>query len=173
MKNYKSLLKNINTFIFDYDGVLTDGTVILTNNGDFLRTANVKDGYAMQLALKKGYNVAIVTGGRSESIRQRFLVLNVHDVYLGVENKIDVFRKYLEERGIKKEQVLYIGDDIPDYHSMKESGIAACPADACEEIKSISHYISPFRGGRGCARDVIEQVLKAQGKWMSDEAFTW
>lgn len=173
MKNYKSLLKEINTFIFDYDGVLTDGTVVLTNEGDFLRTANVKDGYAMQLAIKKGFNVAIISGGRSESIRKRFLVLGIHDVFLGVESKIEVFFNYLREHDIKKEQVLYLGDDIPDYHTMKEAGVAACPADACEEIKAISHYISHLKGGRGCARDVIEQVLKAQGKWMTDEAFTW
>ena len=173
MKNYKSLLKNINTFIFDYDGVLTDGTVVLMNNGDFLRTANVKDGYAMQLAVKKGYNLAIISGGRSESIRQRFLVLGIHDVFLGTESKIEVFHDYLKEHDVQNEQVLYLGDDIPDYLPMKESGIAACPADACEEIKAISHYISHLKGGRGCARDVIEQVMKAQGKWMTDEAFSW
>ena len=173
MKNYKSQLKNITTFIFDYDGVLTDGTVVLTNDGDFLRTANVKDGFAMQLAVKKGFNVAIISGGRSDTIRKRFLVLSIHDVFLGVDSKIDVFHKYLKDHYLKSEEVLYLGDDIPDLKPMMEVGIAACPADAAEEIKSISHYISHLKGGQGCARDVIEQVMKAQGKWMTDDSFTW
>ena len=173
MKNYKELLKHINTFIFDHDGVLTDGTVILTSNGDALRTANVKDGYALQLAVKKGYRVAIISGGYSESMLRRFEALKIKDVFLGVERKIEVFRDYIRDNNLNPEEILYMGDDIPDFEIMKQVGVAACPADAVEEIKAISAYISHLGGGRGCARDVIEQVMKIQGKWMSDGAFHW
>ena len=173
MKNYKSLLKNITTFIFDYDGVLTDGTVILQADGEALRTANVKDGYALQLAVKMGYNVAIISGGNSASMNKRFEALKITDFYLGVENKLEVLQNYLKEKGIDPENVLYMGDDIPDYKSMKEAGIACCPADAIPEIKSISQYISDKGGGKGCVRDVIEQTLKMQGKWMTEDGFRW
>jgi 3-deoxy-D-manno-octulosonate 8-phosphate phosphatase (KDO 8-P phosphatase) len=173
MKNYKALLKPITTFIFDYDGVLTDGTVVLMAEGEPLRTANVKDGYALQLAVKKGYNVAVISGGRSKTIHHRLQMLNVHDVFIGVESKYEVLMKYMEEKGLSKEQIIYMGDDIPDYHVMHEAGIAACPADAADEIKSISDYISPLAGGQGCARDIIEQVMKVQGNWMNNDAFKW
>jgi len=173
MSNYKELLKEVNTFIFDYDGVLTDGTVILMNDGDALRTANVKDGYALQLAVKKNYRVVIISGGISDSIRNRFEGLNVKDVFLGVVNKLAVYEDYLSEHKIQPRHVLYMGDDIPDYEVMLKSGVPSCPADAAQEIKSISKYISHFDGGRGCVRDVIEQVLKIQGKWMNDDAYHW
>ena len=173
MSNYKELLREVNTFIFDYDGVLTDGTVVLLNEGDALRTANVKDGYALQLAVKKNYRVVIISGGISESIRNRFDGLNVKDVYLGVVNKLLVYEEYLLKNNIQPNSVLYMGDDIPDYEVMLKAGVPSCPADAAEEIKSISKYISHFDGGRGCVRDVIEQVLKIQGKWMNDDAYHW
>lgn len=173
MKNYKSLLKNISTFIFDYDGVLTDGTVILQADGEALRTANVKDGYALQLAIKMGYNVAIISGGNSASMHRRFEVLKIKDFFLGVENKLEVFENYLKEKGIDRESVLYMGDDIPDFKTMKEVRVACCPADASPEIKSISHYISDKAGGKGCVRDIIEQTLKMQGKWMTEDGFKW
>lgn len=173
MKNYKELLKNITAFVFDYDGTLTDGTVILLDEGQPLRTANVRDGYAIQLAVKKGFHVIIISGGRSKSIETRFKMLNVEHVFLGIEHKLDTLKEFLLEKGLKPENVLYMGDDIPDYHAMKYSGVAACPADAAEEIKAVSHYISHLKGGQGCGRDVIEQVLKAQGLWMNDDAFTW
>ena len=173
MKNYKSLLKNVTTFIFDYDGVLTDGTVILQPDGEALRTANVKDGYALQLAVKNGYNVAIISGGNSASMNKRFEALKIKDFYLGVENKLEVFQNYIKEKGINPENVLYMGDDIPDYKSMKEAGIACCPADASPEIKSISQYISDKGGGKGCVREVIEQTLKIQDRWMSEDGFKW
>ncbi|MFZ4706140.1 MAG: KdsC family phosphatase [Bacteroidales bacterium] len=173
MSNYKELLRDVNTFIFDYDGVLTDGTVVLMNDGDALRTANVKDGYALQLAVKKNYRVVIISGGFSDSIRKRFEGLNVKDVFLGVEKKLPVFEGYLAEHLIEPQHVLYMGDDIPDYEVMLRAGVPSCPADAAEEIKSISKYISHFDGGRGCVRDVIEQVLKIQGKWMNDDAYHW
>jgi 3-deoxy-D-manno-octulosonate 8-phosphate phosphatase (KDO 8-P phosphatase) len=173
MVNYKELLSQVNTFIFDYDGVLTDGTVILMNNGDALRTANVKDGYALQLAVKKQYRVAIISGGYSESMIKRFEALKINDVFLGVDKKIEVFDNYLKENNLDVNHVLYMGDDLPDYEIMLKAGVSTCPADAAEEIKAVSKYISYFNGGRGCVRDVIEQVLKVQGKWMNDDAYHW
>lgn len=173
MVNYKQLLKGVNTFIFDYDGVLTDGTVFLTDHGEPLRTANVKDGYALQLAVKKGYRIAIISGGKSQSMQKRFEALKINDIFLGVENKIEVFKKYISEKEIDPDHVLFMGDDIPDYHILKEVGVPACPADASEEIKAICKYISHFKGGEGCARDVIEQVMKIQGKWMNEDAYHW
>ena len=173
MKNYKELLKNITAFVFDYDGTLTDGTVILLDDGQPLRTANVRDGYAIQLAVKKGYHVIIISGGRSKSMENRFKMLNVEHVFLGVEHKLETLKGVMKEKGLEPANVLYMGDDIPDYHAMKYCGVATCPADAAEEIKAVSHYISHLRGGEGCARDVIEQVLKVQGHWMKDDAFTW
>lgn len=173
MINYKEALVDINTFVFDYDGVFTNGTVILQNSGDPLRTANVKDGYALQLAIKLGYRIVIISGGKSDSISNRFKVLNIKDVFLSVDNKIEVYKKYLADHGLESKNVLYMGDDIPDYKIMKKVGVATCPADAAEEIKSISHYISHLKGGEGCVRDVLEQVMKVQGKWMTDEGFKW
>jgi 3-deoxy-D-manno-octulosonate 8-phosphate phosphatase (KDO 8-P phosphatase) len=173
MSNYKELLREVNTFVFDYDGVLTDGTVVLMNDGDALRTANVKDGYALQLAVKKNYRVVIISGGISDSIRRRFEGLNVKDVFLGVDKKLPVYEDYLKTHNIEPHHVLFMGDDIPDYEVMLRAGVPSCPADAAEEIKSISKYISHFDGGRGCVRDVIEQVLKIQGKWMNDDAYHW
>ncbi|MCX6267801.1 MAG: HAD hydrolase-like protein [Bacteroidetes bacterium] len=173
MANYKEDLKHINTFIFDYDGVLTDGSVMTTTEGDTFRITNVKDGYALQLAIKKGYKVAIISGARSESMIHRLKALQITDVFLGIEKKQITFREYLKTNHLKPEEVLYMGDDIPDYEVMLEAGISACPADAAEEIKTVAKYISHFNGGKGCARDVIEQVLKVQGKWMNDDAYHW
>jgi len=173
MTNYKERLLHINTFIFDYDGVLTDGTIVLQHEGEPLRTANVKDGYALQLLVKKGYRVAVISGGKSKSMHNRFAALRITDIYLGVDKKIEVFRTYIEKHNLNPEQVLYMGDDIPDYEVMSVVGMPACPSDASEEIKSISKYISHFKGGEGCVRDIIEQVLKVQGKWMNDDAYEW
>ena len=173
MSNYKELLSTVNTFVFDYDGVFTGGTVFLTDEGEPLRTANVKDGYAVQLANKLGYRIVIITGGRSKSVVNRFKLLKVKDVFLGAENKLEVYNEFIKKNGLKPENVLYMGDDIPDYHVMQQVGVATCPADAAEEIKEIVHYISHQKGGQGCVRDVIEQVMKVQGKWMSEEAFKW
>ncbi len=173
VKNYKKLLNNINTFIFDYDGVFTNGIVIMLENGELLRTANVKDGYILQLAKKKGYRIAIISGGNSESIKKRFEVLDIKDIFLGVNNKIKIFMNYLEKHNLKKENVLFMGDDIPDCWIMREAGVATCPADAAEEIKFLAHYISHLKGGEGCVRDIVEQVMKVQGQWMKDDAFIW
>lgn len=158
-------LKNITTFIFDVDGVLTNGTVIATESGELLRTFNIKDGYALQLAAKKGYNICIISGGKGIAMNKRFESLGIADVFLGVHNKIEVFNNYTQQKGISPNQVLYMGDDIPDITVMELVGIATCPNDAVEEIKTISHYISPKKGGEAAVRDVIEKVLKVQHNW--------
>ncbi|GAP43233.1 3-deoxy-D-manno-octulosonate 8-phosphate phosphatase, YrbI family [Lentimicrobium saccharophilum] len=173
MTNYKEDLTGVTTFIFDYDGVLTNGVVLITNSGDQLRTGHVKDGYALQLAIKSGYRVAVISGGYSESMRHRCNALKLTDVFLGVENKIRVFEEYIQRVGVSPKEVLYMGDDIPDYQVMLRVGMPVCPADAAEEIRKISRYISHFNGGEGCVRDIIEQVMKIQGKWMNGNAFHW
>ena len=166
--NYKHLLNNINTFIFDVDGVLTDGSVTLFPNGDQVRTMNVKDGYAIKLAIKEGYKVAIITGGNSPSVRTRMENLGVKDIYLACHDKQEAFEELMHMYDLKKETILYMGDDMPDYDVMQMAGLASCPNDAIPEIKKLSHYISFKNGGKGCVRDVIEQTLKLHGKWMND-----
>lgn len=172
MINYD--LKKIRALAFDVDGVLSTNNVILLEGGQPCRTANIKDGYALQLAIKRGLDIAIITGGKSEAVRVRYEGLGIKHVFLGVSVKIKKYEEWLRDNGLTDEQVLYMGDDIPDYEVMRRCGCACCPADAAEEIKQIATYVSPREGGMGCARDVIEQVLRAQGKWMTDaEAFGW
>ncbi len=171
--NYKSKLHKITTFIFDYDGVMTDGTVYPSTTGDLMRAANVKDGYALQLAVKHGYRVAIISGGMSDSMRQRLGALNIKDVFLGVENKMATYESYCSKHNLKDEEVVYMGDDIPDYELLKRVGMSACPADAAEEILEIVDYISHKGGGKGAVRDIIRQVLKLHGHWMGQKAFHW
>ncbi len=173
MSNYKALLTKVNTFIFDYDGVMTDGKLMLQQDGQPLRTANVKDGYALQLAVRLGFRVVIISGGISKSVENRFESLKVKDVFLGVSNKFEVFEKFVKDNELNPENIVYMGDDIPDFKVMKRVGVPVCPSDAVEEIKDISIYISDKTGGHGCVRDIIEQVLKVQSKWMTDEAFMW
>lgn len=168
MKNYKEKLKDITTFIFDYDGVMTTGEVLVDGNGIPLRSSDVKDGYALQLAVRLGYNVAVITGGYSVSIEKRMAMLGVKDVFVRSANKVEVLERYMKTNDIKPEQIVYMGDDLPDYPVMKIIGLPVCPADASPEIKDISLYISNRNGGRGAVRDIIEQVLKAQDKWMKD-----
>lgn len=164
-KSYKEYLEHITTFIFDVDGVLTDGTISLTTSGEMLRTMHTKDGFAMKTALEAGYKVCIISGGSNEGVRQRLKGLGITDIYLGIHNKIEQMDEYMNINAIKHENVLYMGDDIPDYPVMKLVGLPTCPQDAVPEIKAISKYISHKNGGQGCVRDVIEQVLKVQGKW--------
>lgn len=164
-KSYKEYLVNINTFIFDVDGVLTDGSLTITSTGDMLRTMNVKDGYALKQALNKGYNVCIISGGTNEGVRKRLENLGFTDVFLGAHDKLVPFKKYLTNKNIKQENVLYMGDDIPDIPVMELVGLATCPQDAVQEVKSVSKYISHKKGGKGCVRDVIEQVLKVKNDW--------
>ena len=164
-KSYKEYLEHINTFIFDVDGVLTDGSVTVMTNGDMLRTMNIKDGYALKTAVDAGFNVCIISGGSNEGVRKRLAGLGVKDIFLGAHNKIDQLNEYLNSKGIKLENVLYMGDDIPDFPVMKLVGLPCCPQDAVQEIKGISKYISHKNGGKGAVRDVIEQVLKVHNKW--------
>ncbi len=173
MINYKEALNEITTLIFDFDGVLSDGKVLVLPDGEQLRMSNVRDGYALQLAVKKKYNIAIISGGKSESMSKRFEALGLTDVFLGISDKKATFEAYLQSKNITTNEVLYMGDDIPDYQVMKMVRIATCPANACSEIKNISHYISHFNGGEGCVRDIIEQVLKMHGNWFNDDAFHW
>jgi 3-deoxy-D-manno-octulosonate 8-phosphate phosphatase (KDO 8-P phosphatase) len=166
-------LKTITTFIFDVDGVLTDGGVFVTDKGDHFRQFNIKDGYALQLAVKCGYHVCAISGANAESIRIRMNGLGVKDIYIGCKDKVETFNTYLSANHIDPKTVMYMGDDIPDLKVMQLAGLPVCPADAVEEIKTISTYISPVAGGKGCARDIIEKVLKIQGKWLDAEAYSW
>jgi 3-deoxy-D-manno-octulosonate 8-phosphate phosphatase (KDO 8-P phosphatase) len=158
-------LKHIKAIILDVDGVLTNGMLILTESGEQLRQFNIKDGYALQLAVKKGLKLAALSGARSKGVEYRLKGLGIEDVFLGLDSKIEVYNKYLLENDLSPEQVLFVGDDMPDLQVMKLAGLAVCPADAIEEIKAISHYISPKNGGEGCVRDIIEKVLKIQNLW--------
>lgn len=161
-------LKEITTFVFDVDGVLTNGQILASDSGEFLRTFNIKDGYALQLAVKKGYQVCIISGGSGKAMQKRFDGLGIKHVHLGVSDKVKVYEHFLHQQGLKNSEVLYMGDDIPDFKVMKLAGLPTCPADAAEEIKLISTYISPRNGGYAAARDVIEKVLRVQGKWFDE-----
>lgn len=167
-KSYKEYLKHITTFIFDVDGVLTDGTIIINTDGQLLRTMNIKDGYALKTAVQQGFNVCIISGGKNEGVRERLKGLGITDIYLGAHHKMEQLDEYLDIYDIKTENVLYMGDDIPDIPVMKIIGLPTCPQDAVAEVKEISKYVSFKKGGKGCVRDVIEQVLKVQGKWIKD-----
>lgn len=172
MINYD--LKKIRGLAFDVDGVLSTNNVLLVEGGQPCRTANIKDGYALQLAVKCGLELAIITGGRSESVRVRYEGLGIQNVYLGASVKTVTYDEWLKKTGLLPEEVLYMGDDIPDYEVMQRCGLPCCPSDAAAEIKQASVYVSPHEGGRGCVRDVVEQVLRAQGHWMSTaKAFGW
>jgi 3-deoxy-D-manno-octulosonate 8-phosphate phosphatase (KDO 8-P phosphatase) len=170
--NFKKLLCNVKAFVFDVDGVFSHN-VLLHPSGEILRSMNIKDGFAVQYAVKKGYLIAIISGGKCDAVRERFKNLGVSDIYLQSHNKIDDFDDFLSKYQLQSEDVLYMGDDLPDYEIMKRVGVPTCPADAVEEIKSISVYVSHKTGGEGCVRDIIEQVLRVQGQWMHPEAFKW
>ena len=159
------LFAPIRTFVFDVDGVLTDGSMLLTEDGHMLRSMNIKDGYAMQLAVKKGYKVWAITGGRSEAVRLRLNKLGVEEVHIGIDNKKEFLHEIAAASKTTYDKVLYMGDDMPDYAAMQLCGLPCCPKNAVPEIKQVSKYISPFPGGRGCVRDVIEKVLKLNGDW--------
>lgn len=166
-------LKKIKSFVFDVDGVLSPDSIPLSPQGVPMRMVNIKDGYALNLAVRHGYGIAIITGGDSEAVRLRFERLGIKDIYMKSRIKIHDFNDYITRTGYKPEEIMYAGDDIPDYQVMQSVGLSVAPADAAYEIRNIAKYISHCKGGEGVARDVIEQVLKVQGNWMSEEAFGW
>ena len=166
-------LKKIKALAFDVDGVLSADMVSLHPSGEPMRTVNIKDGYAMQLAVKLGYHIAIITGGRTNAVKVRLEGLGVKDIYMGSSIKIHDYRDFRDKHGLKDEEILYMGDDIPDIEVMQECGLPCCPRDASPEVKEVAKYISHLDGGYGCGRDVLEQVMKVHGKWMSPEAFGW
>jgi len=169
MSFFKERLKNIKGFIFDVDGVLSMDISPLDENGDPVRTANVKDGFAMRYAMQNGFQMAIITGANTQSVKLRYKKLGVEHLYLNSFNKTECLDEILQKTGLQKSEILYMGDDLVDFGIMQEVGVATCPIDAVPEIKAISQYISDKKGGEGCARDVIEQVLRAQGKWFGQE----
>jgi len=164
-KSYKEYLKNIDTFIFDVDGVLTDGSLHITSDGEMHRTMNVKDGYALKTALDKGYKVCIITGGTNMGVKNRLAALGVTDIYMGAHHKMEFLDNFVSNTQGDLKTMLYMGDDIPDIPPLKAVGLATCPQDAVPEVKAVSTYISHKVGGAGCVRDVIEQVLKSRGDW--------
>ncbi len=167
-------LKKIRGLAFDVDGVLSPSTIPMNSEGEPLRMVNIKDGYALQFAVKKGLKIAIITGGKTDSVRKRCESLGIRDIYLGVSKKLPVFEEWMNKEGLLPEETLYMGDDIPDLDCMKLSGLPCCPADACMEARAAAKYVSRFDGGYGCGRDVLEQILKAQGHWLSSaDAFGW
>ncbi len=172
MINY-DLIK-IRAIIFDLDGVLSSETIALAVDGTPLRTVNIKDGYAIQLAMKMGLRIAILSGCKIEAVRKRYEGLGMQDIYLGAAVKIQIYDEFLKKYGLKDDEVMFMGDDIPDLEVMRRVGCPVCPADACTEVRELSLYVSQRKGGMGCGRDVIEQTLRAQDKWLSDErAFGW
>ncbi|MCD6200808.1 MAG: HAD-IIIA family hydrolase [Bacteroidales bacterium] len=173
VSNFKEELRKVKAFAFDVDGVLSRTVMPLHPSGEPMRTVNIKDGYALQLASKKEYPVGIITGGSTPAVRQRFENLGVKDIYMGSSRKKKDFQKFLDKYGLDPGNVLYMGDDLPDYEIMQMVGFPTAPADAVAEIKQAARYISWLNGGEGCVRDVIEQVLRLHNKWMDGDAFHW
>jgi 3-deoxy-D-manno-octulosonate 8-phosphate phosphatase (KDO 8-P phosphatase) len=171
--SYKKKLSQITTFIFDVDGVLTDGSVILESSGEMVRTMHTKDGYALQHAVKKGYHIVIISGGSSVMVKKRLEGLGIEHIYLGKDHKLPVLNEHLQKHNISINQVLYMGDDIPDLPCLKVVGVSSCPKDASVEVREVCDYISHINGGKGCVRDVLEQTMRIQNKWMDDDAYTW
>ena len=163
--NYKEDLKNISTFIFDVDGVLTDGSLLIDSEGNMLRKMNVKDGYALKAAIDSGYNICIISGGTNESVKKRLEGLGIKEIYLGSHDKIEQLNSFVDKYGLDEKNILFMGDDIPDIPILKKVGLACCPQDAIPEVKNICAYVSHRNGGMGAVRDVIEQVMKIQNNW--------
>lgn len=161
-------LKEITTFIFDVDGVLTDGSILASDSGEYLRSFNIKDGYALQLAVKRGYLVCVISGGKGASMQKRFDGLKLQEVFLDVSDKVKVYESLLAKYNLKSSEVLYMGDDVPDLKIMSLVGLATCPADAVPDVKAISAYVSPFDGGKTAVRDIIEKVMRVQQTWFDE-----
>jgi 3-deoxy-D-manno-octulosonate 8-phosphate phosphatase (KDO 8-P phosphatase) len=158
----------ISTFVFDMDGVLTDGSLLVMPDGEWIRRMNIKDGYALQLAIKKGYNVWVITGSSSVPVEKRLNRLGITMVFQQVNDKLALLDKLKVEHGVKTEELMYMGDDVPDLGAMLSAGLSCCPSDACRDVLEIANYVSPIKGGEGCAREVIEKVMRVQGKWLQD-----
>ena len=173
--NYKSKLHDIKAFVFDFDGVMTDGSVWTFGDRETVRAGNIKDGFALQYAKKKGYITAVLSGATSLSINNRMEALGTSpdDIMTGCANKIEAYKQFLQRHNLTESQVLFMGDDLPDYEIMQHAGVATCPADAAVEIKQIADYISLYPGGKGCVRDVIEQTLRLHGNWFHPDAVVW
>lgn len=170
--NILSRLRLIKTFVFDMDGVLTDGGLQIDSDGQWLRRMDIKDGYALQLANKSGYKIIVISGSESAPVADRLRKLGVTDIFMKVTNKETCLKEYIKKNNCKTGEILFMGDDIPDYNCMQIVDFACCPADAAVEIKQISSYISPFKGGYGCVRDVIEKVLKLNNNWPLENSIT-
>lgn len=170
--NLLEQFKQVKTFVFDVDGVLTDGAVIVMEDGQIARRMNIKDGYALQLAIKKEYKVLVISGGTSEGVQKRLERLGITDIYMTVKDKVAVLKEYMDRHQLSRSEILFMGDDIPDYKVMQMVGLPCAPADAVPEIKQLAKYISPVNGGFGCARDVIEKVLKQNNCWPLDTEIT-
>jgi 3-deoxy-D-manno-octulosonate 8-phosphate phosphatase (KDO 8-P phosphatase) len=165
MQNFKEKLNKITTLIFDIDGVFTDNKVLVMENGEVVRNVHSKDGYAIQLAVKKGYRLVILSGGNNVAVKNLLAKTGIQHLFINQHDKLQCYKDFIYENNLKEEEILYMGDDLPDYEVMSRVGIAACPNDSAPEIKSISIYISPKNGGEGCVRDIIEQVMRAQSTW--------
>ena len=165
MTNYKQRLAQITTLIFDVDGVLTDGKIMITTEGEMYRQMDTKDGFALKCALNEGLKVVIISGGTNEGVRDRLKALGVFDIYMGAHHKLEAFRDLLDNYSISPDTILYMGDDIPDIPVMEKVGVSCCPNDAVVDVLAMADYVSPKKGGAGCVRDILEQVLRVQGKW--------
>jgi 3-deoxy-D-manno-octulosonate 8-phosphate phosphatase (KDO 8-P phosphatase) len=173
MANFKEALVLVKAFIFDIDGVLSLQTISLNTFGIPNRTVNLRDGYALQLAVKKGYLVGVISGSNSKEYQKRLKLLGVNEIYLNSRSKLDHYKNFRKKYNLKDADILFMGDDIPDFEVMKVAGVPVCPSDADSEIKQVATYISDKKGGEGCVRDVIEQVLRLHNNWMGSDAFTW
>lgn len=173
MAFFKEELTNVKGFVFDVDGVLSSTVQLLAPDGETVRTSNIKDGFALMAAIRSGYAICVITGGKTIEVINRCKKIGIKDVYVGTLNKLPCFYDFLEKNNLNAEEIIYMGDDLPDYQPMMKAGIPVCPKDASPEIKSISKYISDRKGGDGCVRDIIEQVMRAQGKWINSEKMNW
>ncbi len=172
-ENLSDSFKTIKAFVFDIDGVLTNGHVLITEEGHMLRSMNIKDGYALQHAIKQGYNIGIISGGKGSGILARLQGLGITDVYLGQSHKMEAFEELLAKWNIGAREIAYMGDDYPDLPVLKKVGLPCSPADACQEVLEIAHYISTSNGGMGCVRELIEKVMKLQNTWNNSDSTTW
>jgi len=173
MTNFKENLKNVKAFVFDIDGVLSLQTINLNVFGIPKRTVNLRDGYALQLAVKKGYPIGIISGSNSRDYLKRLKTLGINDIFLNSKIKLEHYKIFKEKFGLEDSEIMFMGDDIPDLEVMRVAGVSVCPADADSEIKQAASYISDKKGGEGCVRDVVEQVLRLHNKWLDSEAYTW